>query len=199
VGGFKRAMAMDNKRLFKTIIVYIILIPVTWILSAIVTGGVYGYIGGQRIAKAYSDTQLGNEVSEFMKKHGFSASMTKEESERQFEKLSPQDKAEFQRILFNKVETEDIMSFGSIFTVCVIVFSFIGLLSGLLTKMWVPAGIFPIIALLIDPIRRFIVLGYMSSSQKIITVLIAQFAICYVFAYLGSLFANRFSKKVLSQ
>jgi hypothetical protein len=185
---------MDNKRFFKVIIIYIILIPVTWILSAAVTGGVYGFIGGKRIAKAYSDTQLGNEMSDFMKKHGFSESMTKEESQQQFEKLSPQDKAEFKRILFKRVATDDILDFGSIFAICVIVFSFIGLLSGLFTRIWIPAGIFPIVALLIDPIRHFIVYGYMSSSQRVITTVFGQFAICYAFAYLGALLAKRFSK-----
>jgi hypothetical protein len=187
-------MTMDNKRLLKTVIVYIILIPVTWILSAVVTGGVYGYISGQRIAEAYCDTQLGNEVSAFMKKHGFSDSMTKKEAKLKFDKLSPQDKAEFHRILFNIVKTDDIMSFGSIFTACVIIFSVTGFLSGILTKMWIPAGVFPLFVLLVDPIRHIIVLDYMSASQKVITVLIAQFAVCYVFAYLGSLLANRYEK-----
>ncbi len=186
---------MDNKRLLKIVIVYLLMVPVTWLLSAMVYGGAYGYIGGKRIAKAYSETDLGNELCDFLKKRGFSDTMTKEESKRLFENLSPQDKAEFRRILFSKVKTDDIVSFGFIFAVCAIVFSLTGFLSGLLTRIWIPAGIFPITALLISPLRRFIVLGYMSGVQKVITVLVAQFAACYAFAYLGSLLAKRFSKK----
>lgn len=185
---------MDLKRFSKLFIVYMILIPATWLLSVMVTGGVGGYIGGQRIAKAYSDTQTSNELCAFMKKHGFTESMTKEESKLQFDKLTPQEKAEFRKILFSSVKIDDIFGFGSIFAICVIVFSFIGFLSGILTKMWIPAGIFPIVVLSLDPIRHFIVYGYMSSSQKVITIVIGQFVICYVFAYLGALLAKRFSK-----
>jgi len=186
---------MDLKRFSKLFIVYIILIPVAWLLSFMVAGGVGGYIGGQMIAKAYSDPQTSNELCEFMKKHGLTESMTKEESKLQFEKLSSQEKAEYRKILFREVKIDDIFDFGSIFVICVIVFSFIGFFSGVLTKLWVPAGIFPIIVLsLEDPIRRFIVYGFMPNTQKVITVVIGQFIICYVFAYIGALLAKRFSK-----
>jgi hypothetical protein len=186
---------MNLKRFSKLFIVYMILIPAAWLLSIMVAGGVGGYIGGQMIAKAYSDPQTSNELCEFMKKHGFTASMAKEESRLQFEKLSPQEKAEYKKILFKSVKIDDIFGFGSIFVICVIVFSFIGFLSGILTKMWIPAGIFPIIVLsLEDPLRHFIVYGFMSNIQKVITVVIGQFIICYVFAYIGALLAKRFSK-----
>jgi hypothetical protein len=184
-----------DKRFVKMFIVYIILIPVTWILSVVVAGGVYGYIGGQRIAKVYSERQPGDELSEFMKKHYFSQSMTKDEAILQFKKLSPQDKAEYKRILFSKIKIDDIESFGSIFIICLIVCGLIGALSGILTRMWLPAGIFPLIILSLDPIRHYIIYGYMSLGQKIITVLFAQFVSCYIFAYLGSLLAKKFSRK----
>ena len=186
---------MDSKELLKLIIVYMILIPVTWLLSVMVTGGVGGYISGQRIAKAYSDPQTSNELGAFMKKHGFTASMTNEESKLQFEKLSPQEKAEFKKIIPSSVKVEDMFSFGSIFVICVIVFSIIGFLSGILTKTWIPVGIFPLIVLSLDPLRQFIVYGYMGTGQKVITVLVGQFATCYALAYSGVLVAKRFSRK----
>ena len=67
---------MDSKEIAKLIIVYIILIPVTWLLSAMVTGGVGGYIAGQRIAKAYSDPQSSNELRAFMNSRGLSFRVT---------------------------------------------------------------------------------------------------------------------------
>ncbi len=90
---------MDPKKIAKLLIVYMTLIPVTWLLSAMVTGGVGGYIAGQRIAKAYSDPHASNELSAFMKKHGFTESMTKKESKLLFEKLSPQENAELKKIV----------------------------------------------------------------------------------------------------
>ncbi len=186
---------MDPKKIAKLIIVYIVLIPVTWLLSIMVTGGVGGYIGGQRIAKAYADPQTSDELRAFMKKHGFADSMTKEESKHQLEKLSPQERAEYRKILLRSVKIDDIFDFGSVFIICVLVFSFIGLLSGILTKIWMPVGIFPIVVLSLDPIRQFIVFGYMTTSQKVITVLVGQFVTCYAFAYLGAVVAKRFSRK----
>ncbi|HWR71885.1 MAG TPA: hypothetical protein VN604_01815 [Nitrospirota bacterium] len=185
---------MDPKKIAKIIIVYLLLIPITWLLSVMVTGGVGGYIAGQRIAKAYSDPQTSNELSAFMKKHGFADSMTKKESKLHYEKLSPQEKAEFKKIISSSVKVEDMFNFGSIFVICVIVFSFIGILSGILTKTWIPAVVFPLVVLSLDPLRQFIVYGYMTTSQKVITVLVGQFIICYAFAFLGVAIANRFSR-----
>jgi len=184
---------MDPKKIAKLLIIYMILIPITWILSVMVTGGVGGY-GGQRIAKAYSDPQPGNELGAFMKQHGLTESMTKEESKLQYEKLSPQERADFKKIVAKTAKVEDMFNFRSIFVICVIVFSIIGFLSGILTKTWIPVGIFPLIVLSLDPLRQFIVYGYMTASQKIITVLGGQFLICYAFAYLGVAMAKRFSR-----
>lgn len=186
---------MDPKKIAKLLIVYMILIPVTWIFSVMVTGGVGGLIGGQLIVKAYSEPQSNNELGAFMKQHGFTESMTKEESKLQFERLSPQERAELKKIVAKTVKVEDMFNFGSIFVICVIVFSFIGLLSGILTKTWIPAGVFPLVVLSLDPLRQFIVYGYMNTSQKVITVLVGQFIICYAFAYLGVVIAKRFSRK----
>jgi hypothetical protein len=160
-----------------------------------VTGGVGGYIGGQRIAKAYADPQTSNELRAFMNTHGFSESITKEESKLQFEKLSKEEKAEYKKILFKSIKIDDMFNFGSIFVICVIVFSIIGFLSGFLTKTWIPVGIFPLIVLSLDPLRLFIVYGYMTTGQKVITVLVGQFATSYALAYSGVLVAKRFSKK----
>jgi hypothetical protein len=173
-----------------------ILIPVAWLLSVMVAGGVGSYIAGQRIDQAYSNPQTRNELSSFMKKNGFAESTTKEEYKIQYQKLSPQDKFEYRKILSRSAKAEDMFSFGAVFVICVIVFSFLGFLSGILTKMWIPAGIFPILVLsLEDPIRQFTFLGYMTTSQKIITILVGQFLTCYAFAYFGVLISKRFSRK----
>ena len=186
---------MDSKKIAKLIIVYIILIPFTWLLSAMVTGGVGGYIAGQKIAKAYSDPQSINELRVFMNSRGLSASMTKEESELQFEKLSKEENEEFKKIVIKSIKVDDMYNFSSVFVISVIVFSIIGFLSGILTKTWFPVGIFPLIALSLDPLRQFIVYGYMCTGQKVITVLVGQFATCYALAYAGVLVAKRFKKR----
>ncbi len=182
---------MDPKKIAKLFIVYMILIPVAWFLSIMVTGGVGSYIAGQKMDQAYSDPQTSNELGLFMKKHGFAESMTKEESKIQYQKLSRQDKAEYRKILSRSVKPEDMFSFGSVFVICVIVFSFIGFISGIFTKIWISAGIFPILVLsLEDTIRQFTLFGYMTKSQKVITVFVGQFVTCYAFAYFGALISK---------
>lgn len=185
-------MAMDTKRLLRVIIVYIILILSTWLLTQIVTISVYYYLGNQWLVKDSSNLQMSYELDAFLDKHVFSELKAKEEMIRKFDNLSPKDKSDFKAILLKSVKLEDVMKFSSIFTVCVIVFSLIGLTSGLLTRSWIPAGIFPIVILLTYPFRHFLIYGYMSGSQKLITVLVGQFATCYLFAYLGAVIANRF-------
>jgi hypothetical protein len=173
-----------------------ILLPVAWLLSIMVSGFVGSYIAGQKMDQAYSDPQTRNALDLFMKNHGFAESMTTEEYKLQYQKLSRQDKTEYRNILSTSVKGEDMFSFGSVFVIGVIVFGIIGILSGILTTMWIPAGIFPILVLSLEnPLRHFTFLGYMTTNQKVITVLISQFMTCYAFAYFGALISKRFSRK----
>jgi hypothetical protein len=161
-----------------------------------VWGGLHGAIGGLRIGKAFQDPQKMKEVTTFMKEHGLSESASREESQSWIENLSPQDKAEFQKMIMKSVKMKDIAGFGSTFAVCVIVFGMIGFLSGILTKAWKYVGILLLISFLLNnPVLRFRVIHDMPFSQKAIIVLVSQFLICYIFAYLGASLSIKVARK----
>jgi hypothetical protein len=178
---------MDKKKIIRFVLVYILLIPVIWFLSAAVWGGVHGVLIGTTIGKNLQDPKKLNEVKEFMKKHGLSESASKEESKSWVENLSPEDKAEFQKLAMPSFKIENVVTFDSALVVCLIVFGIVGLISGLATKTWLLSGILPAISLLpISPISKFRCILHISIEQKIILVLLGQFLVCYIFAYIGA-------------
>ncbi|KAF0145431.1 MAG: hypothetical protein FD156_1001 [Nitrospirae bacterium] len=178
---------MKDNNMKRVVIVYLILIPVMWLLTETVWGGVHGTLGGIKIGKSFQDPKKLNEVTAFMKKHGISESASKSESKAWIENLSPEDKKEFEKIIMQSVKIEEIVTFGSALAVCVIVFGLIGLISGATTKTWLVVGILPGISFLMNnPVIRFNSILHISDSQKIIMVLIGQVLASYVFAFIGA-------------
>jgi len=186
---------MNNINLKRVIIVYLVLMPVMWLLTEAVWGGLHGALGGIKIGNSLQDPTKLNEVTAFMKKHGISESASKEEGKSWVENLSPKDKAEFQKLVMQSVRIEEIVTFGSAFVVCLIVFGFIGLISGVLTKTWLFAGFFPGISFILNnPVIRFQSILHISFNQTIIVVLVGQFLASYVFAFIGAYLCNRIRK-----
>lgn len=187
---------MDDNKISRFILVYFLLIPVMWLLTEAVWGGLHGALGGIKIGKSLQDPKKLTEVTAFMKKHGISESATKDESKSWVENLSADDKEEFQKLVMQSVRIEDIVTFGSAFLVCLIVFGLIGLISGALTKTWLFAGIFPGISFVLNnPVIRFQAILNIPLHQKIIMVLVGQFLACYVFAFIGAFLCNAIKKR----
>jgi hypothetical protein len=187
---------MDRKKIISFVLVYILLIPVIWFLSAAVWGGVHGVLIGTTMGKTLQDKKKSNELNEFMQKHGVSQLTSKEEAKSWFNNLSPEDKTEFQKMVMQSFKIEDVVTFSSAFLVCLIVFGIVGLISGLATKTWLLAGILPAISHLPNsPISRFRCILHISIAQEIILVLLGQFLVCYVFAYIGAKLAIKIAQK----
>lgn len=180
----------------KTILVYLLLLPVMWLLTEMVWGGVHGLIGGLQIANSLQDPQTSKEITEFMKKHGLSDTMSKEQGTAWLDKLSSKDKAEFEKLIMKSIDTKKLAGFGSTFSVSIIVFGIVGLLSGLFTKTWYYAGLLPLISFMINnPFVRFSVIQDMPLSEKIIIALLAQFGACYLFAYAGTVISGKLAQR----
>ena len=187
---------MNNQTLKRVILVYMVLIPVMWLLTETVWGGLHGVLGGLKIGKALQNPQTSEEITAFMKRHGLTEKASRKDSEEWLKKLTMKEQDEFQKIIMKSVNIKSIAGFGSTFAVCFLVFGGVGFLSGALTKTWIYVGILPLISFLLNnPILRFGIIHDMPTNQKIIIVLVSQFLISYIFAYIGATISNRVQKK----
>ena len=185
-----------NKTLKRVILVYAVLIPVMWLLTETVWGGLHGALGGLSMVKVLLNPQTQEEIMSFAKQHGLSKQASREETKEWFKKLNKEDREEFQKIVMKSVNVKNIAGFGSTFAVCVIVFGGVGLLSGALTRTWLYVGILPFISFFLNnPILRFGVIRDMPVSQKAIIVLVSQFGASYIFAYIGSTISDKVARK----
>lgn len=183
---------MEDKTLKRVVLVYLLLFPVMWLLIEGVWGGLHGALFGLKIGKALKDPQSSTEITSFMRQHGLSEKTLRKDSEQWFEKLTPLEQKEFQKIIMKSVDMKGIAGFGSTFAVCAIVFGLVGFLSGILTKAWIPVGILPLVSFLLNnPVLKFGVIRDLQFSQKAIIVVVSQFLVCYIFAYLGTMISRK--------
>ena len=187
---------MNEKALNRVVLVYLLLVPVTWLLIEAVWGGLHGALGGLKIGKALRNPHSSAEITSYMKQHGLSENASRKDSEQWFERLSPEEKREFQRMIMRSININSIAGFGSTFAVCVTVFGLVGFFSGLLTKAWISVGILPLVSFLLNNlVLRFGVIRDMPFSQKVIIVLVSQFLVCYLFAYLGAMLSIKVAER----
>ena len=173
-----------------------VLIPVMWLLTEGVWGGLHGALLGVKIGMALRDPQKSAEIMKFMKEHGITEAASKQQAESWIENLPQRDKEQFQRIILKSIKEKGFVTFGSAFAVCVIVFGLLGLISGALTKTWHFVGFFPAISFLINnPVIRFRAILPIPLSQKVAIVLVGQFLACYLFAFLGALLCVKMNKR----
>lgn len=177
---------MISRPVKRIVIVYMLLLPVMYLLTETVWGGLHGALAGLAIAKASQGGDLAQELSEFMKKHDIREPKSRDEAVQFWQSLSPEEKAEFETLVKKSVNLGSFAGFGSTFGVCLIVFGFIGIVSGIFTRTWKYVGILPLISFVINnPIIRFGIIKNMPVQQKIIVIAVAQFGASYLLAYLG--------------
>jgi nitrate reductase gamma subunit len=168
-----------------------------WLLTEMIWGGVHGLIGGIQIGKSFQNPAMSKEVTDFMKSHGFDEKATKAQVKAWCDNLPEKDKYEWNQLVMQTFDMKKMAGFGSTFAVSAIVFGVVGFLSGILTKTWYYAGVFPLISFMLNnPFVRFSVIKNMPLGEKIIITLVAQFGVCYLLAYAGALIGRkRITKK----
>jgi hypothetical protein len=187
---------MSNATLKRVILVYLVLIPVMWFLTEAIWGGLHGARIGLKMGMQDPQSQESIAFNNYLKAHGISESTSKEDVETWFNNLSSTDRKELNNIILNTIGEKDLVSFGSAFVVCVIVFGIIGFVSGAFTGTWQFVGILPTISFLLNnPVIRFQSILDISLNQKILVILIGQFLVCYVFAFTGVFLRNSIKKR----
>jgi hypothetical protein len=87
----------------------------------------------------------------------------------------------------SKEALADINWFFVTLFVSVALFGLVGVLGGFVARAWVLAGAVPALSFLTNnPVIRFQMVKDLSTSQKVIVVVLAQFAVCYLLAYCGA-------------
>jgi len=183
---------MINKRLMRIIVIYIILLPVSWFLIEAVWGGLHGVL----IARNFMSHDVQAKITKLMKERGIPGPKSKADKMNWYENLPKEDKIAYEKLIFQEMDFSKVASFGSTFAVCFIVFGIIGLLVGFFTHEWMYVGIVPLVSFLVNnPIIRFLIIKDMSIIQKVAIILLAQFGVSYLTAYFGMKLAYQISKK----
>src|SRR5512139_845830 len=174
---------MDPKREFsgRAILVYLIAIGVMWLLWGIVWGGAGGLIIGKTVGR---DLEHREKVEAFLKEKGIETQGKSMTARELYSKLSPQDRAELDRLTRQTVST--VNWFVLTLLISAVVFGLLGFFSGFLSNAWVLAGAIPIASFFAsNPIGRSDFARLLPGLQKMIIVVV-QFGVCYGLAYLGA-------------
>lgn len=186
----------NNTNIRRIIVVYLLLIPVMWFLIEGVWGGLHGAMAGLKIGMVLRDPQKSADIRKFLEEHGITEATSRKEAGAWLETLSQKDREQFQSIILKSIKEKYLVSFGSALAVCIIVFGFIGLTSGVLTKTWLFAGFFPAISFLLNnPVIRFRAILHIPPDQRVAIVLLGQFLACYVFAFAGAFTCKAMKKR----
>lgn len=166
----------------RAVVVCVAALAVAWILTEVVWGATGGLVGGLSIAR---NPEYQQRITTFMKDKGATPDASRAEARKAYENLSKEDRQELMRM--SEEALANINWFLVTLFVSAVVFGLAGFLGGLTARAWVLAGAVPALSFLTNnPVIRFEMAKDLSTVQKVIVVVIAQFAICYLLAYCGA-------------
>lgn len=159
---------------------------ICFILLVVLIEATWGLVGGVFIgASMGTDKATQEEVSRILKEKGIKEpDASKPPDADWYDKLPPDVKREIQNVVKKKLTA--INWFAVTLAVSALVFAVVGLIGGFLNRAFIPLGILVVLSFLVNnPVVRFPHAMALGIQQKILIV-IAQFAICYLFGYLGA-------------
>ena len=181
---------MKSRSLKATAIAY----AISFILLVLLIEALWGVTGGVLIgASMGTDKATQEEVSRILKEKGIEA--PKRPDADWYDKLPSDVKRDIQNAVKKKLTT--INWFAVTLGVSIFVFAVVSFLCGFFNRAFIPIGLLVVLSFLVNnPVVRFPHAKALGSQQKIVIV-IAQFAICYLFGYLGASLGRKRDKKRL--
>lgn len=177
----------------RAIVTYAAFVLIAGILTPIVWGLTGGAVMGLSVVR---DPAYSQEVLAFLKEKGIDTSTDRTSAQAAVQNLSVEDKEQLAGIT-NEAMTGVNWFYLTVFA-SVLVFSFVGILAGFLSKNWLLAGLIPLILLLTGfSIFAFRIPGELPMLQKALVVVFAQVGVCYAFALLGARLGLRWSRRPL--
>ena len=180
----EREMNLRAEFTVRVFVVYLAALAMAWILTEGVWGATGGLVGGLSIAR---NPEYIQKVTSFLKDKGADPNASRAEARKAYQGLclSKGDKQELMKM--SKETLSDINWFPVTIFVSAIVFGTVGFLGGLIARAWLFAGAVPALSFLLNnPVIRFNMAKDLSTLQKVIVVVPAQFAVCYLLAYCGA-------------
>ncbi|MGD0021996.1 MAG: hypothetical protein ABSC54_06800 [Smithellaceae bacterium] len=175
-------MKIRNQFTVRALVVYAVALAAAWILIEVVWGATGGIIGGLSFSR---NVEYQQKVTSFMKDKGINSGASRDEALKAYQALSEEDKKELMEM--SKKILSDINWFSVSIFVSAVAFGIVGFFGGLISRTWLLAGAVPALSFLLNnPIIRFQIAKDISTLQKVVVVVFAQFAVCYLLAYLGA-------------
>jgi hypothetical protein len=165
-----------------------------WILTSLVWGATCGLVGGLTIAR---NPEYQAKVTSFMKDKGITQDASRSEAHSAVKNLSEADRQEL--MAMSKDALSDVNWFPVTIFVSAVVFGLVGFLGGFIARAWFLAGAVPALSFLTNNlVVRFPMAKDLPMLQKVIVVVLAQFAVCYLLAYFGARFGLKRKQKKAS-
>jgi hypothetical protein len=182
VGRKEMSMNIRNQFTVRALVVYLVALAAAWILTEVVWGATGGLVGGLSTAL---NPEYQQKVTSFMKDKGVDSDASRAEALKAYQALSKEEKKQLMEM--SKEALSDINWFPVTIFVSAVVFGIVGFLGGLIARTWLLGGAVPSLSFLLNnPVIRFQMAKDLSTLQKVIVVVLAQFVVCYLLAYCGA-------------
>jgi len=184
-------MKLDRTGTKRAFLVYIVALAAAWILTEIVWGAAGGLVGGLSMAR---NPEYLQRMTALMKDKGINPDASEAEAEKAYENLSKEDRQELMSMTQDALA--DVNWFAVTIFVSAVVFGLVGFFSGFIARSWWLAGMVPALSFHTNnPLVRFSMAKNLSDDQKLVVVVFAQFAVCYLLAYCGARLGSRWKRK----
>lgn len=175
-------MNLKNEFAVRAYVAYLIGLAAAWILTEVVWGATGGIVAGLIVAR---DPQYQQKVDSFLKERGVDPQTDAAGARSAYQSLSKEDKEELMKL--SKEAMAHVNWFCVTLFVSAVVFGLVGFLGGLFSRAWLLAGAVPALSFLTNnPVVRFLLARELPVLQKVIVIVLAQFAVCYCLAYCGA-------------
>jgi hypothetical protein len=175
-------MNIQNQFTVRALVVYLVAVAVAWSLIEVVWGATGGILAGLSIAR---NQEYQQKVTSFMKDKGVDSGASREEALKAYQALSEKEKKEL--IEMSKNVISGINWFSVSIFVSAVVFGIVGFFGGLISRTWLLVGaVLALSFFLNNPVIRFQIAKDISTLQKVVVVVFAQFVVCYLLAYFGA-------------
>ncbi|MBI3398599.1 MAG: hypothetical protein HY026_05130 [Deltaproteobacteria bacterium] len=181
---------MANRLTWKTIISYAICLVLLFILIEVTMGITVGVLSGIIIG---TDKATQEDISKILQERDIKEIDIPKSifsDDEWYKNLPPEVQKDLKTVV--KRNLQEINWFGVTLFVSAFVFAVVGFLCGFINKDYTLVGFFVVISFLLNnPIVRFPYAKDLGLLQKFIVVAVAQFGICYLFGYLGTLLGRK--------